>query len=104
MKVIQIKGEMIPKVLELLEAKRSGNQPILSFHSSQTPDADVYSLYLDDLIDYIEYAKGQAVKDTAKEIWNDITSYYFALRVLGNATVELNKLAEFWYNHGVEVE
>ena len=46
----------------------------------------------------------QAVKDTAKEIWNDITSHYFALRVLGNATVELDKLAEFWHKHGVEVE
>ena len=46
----------------------------------------------------------QAVKDTAKEIWNDITSYYFSLRVLGNATVELDKLAEFWHKRGVEVE
>lgn len=41
---------------------------------------------------------------TAKEIWNDITSYYFALRILGNATVELDKLAEFWHKRGVEVE
>ena len=43
-------------------------------------------------------------KDTAKEIWNDITSHYFALRVLGNATVELDKLAEFWHKYGVDVE
>ena len=39
-----------------------------------------------------------------KELWNDITSYYFALRVLGNCTVELDKLAEFWHKRGVEVE
>ena len=51
-----------------------------------------------------EKIKQQAVKDTAKEIWNDITSHYFALRVIGNATVELDKLAEFWHKRGVEVE
>lgn len=43
-------------------------------------------------------------KDIAKDLWNDITSYYFALRVLGNCTVELDKLAEFWHKRGVEVE
>ena len=46
----------------------------------------------------------EIAQDTAKEIWNDITSYYFGLRVLGNATVELDKLAEFWHKRGVEVE
>lgn len=50
------------------------------------------------------WCKQEAVKDTAKEIWNDITSYYFSLRVIGNATVELDKLAEFWHKRGVEVE
>ena len=50
-------------------------------------------------------AKGyRKESDTAKEIWNDITSYYFSLRVIGNATVELDKLAEFWRKRGVEVE
>ena len=50
------------------------------------------------------WCERQIVKDTAKEIWNDITSYYFSLRVIGNATVELDKLAEFWHKRGVEVE
>lgn len=67
MKQIQIKGGMIPKVLELLEAKRGGNQPILSFHSSQTANADVYTLYLDDLLDYIKDVKEQTFKDTVKK-------------------------------------
>ena len=52
----------------------------------------------------VEKGQERAVKDTAREIWNDITSYYFALRVLGNCTVELDKLAEFWHKRGVEVE
>lgn len=56
------------------------------------------------LKEIIAKEKPQAVKDTAKEIWNDITSYYFSLRVLGNATVELDKLAGFWHKRGVEVE
>ena len=42
--------------------------------------------------------------NTVKDIWNDITSFYFSLRVVGNATVELDKLAEFWHKRGVEVE
>ena len=72
MKQIQIKGGMIPKVLELLEAKRAGNQPILSFHSSQTANADVYALYLDDLLDYIKDVKEQTFKETSKEILQTI--------------------------------
>lgn len=66
MQEIQIKGNMIPKVLELIEAKRGGNQPILSFHSTE-PNADVYSLYLDDLLDYIETVKKYACKETAEK-------------------------------------
>lgn len=54
----------------------------------------------DEIVAHMEELK----KQIAKEIWDDITSYYFALRVLGNCTVELDKLAEFWHKHGVEVE
>ena len=43
-------------------------------------------------------------KAIANALWIDITSHYFALRVIGNATVELDKLAEFWHKYGVEVE
>ena len=43
-------------------------------------------------------------KAVANAIWIDITSHYIALRVLGNATIELDKLAEFWHKYGVEVE
>jgi chromosome segregation ATPase len=57
-----------------------------------------------DMMTYHSKTVAEAVKDTAKDIWNDITSYYFSLRVIGNATVELDKLAEFWHKRGVEVE
>ena len=63
-------------------------------------------MYIEDQVRQDCFNRGykQGRNDVAKEIWDDIMSYYFALRVMGNATVELDKLAEIWSKRGVEVK
>ena len=111
---INIKGNMIPKVLKLLKEKAYARQPILSFHSSQDVDAPVYVLNCEDLIDYIESISrktsekfAERLKDRLEERCNRIYETRdeellegYELRECHNAIAEtLKEIPEDIYSH-----